>query len=444
MTESQASAANRRSFLIKGGAIAAGTAAATTTLSVARGAHAYGSDAIKVTLIGCGGRGTGAAEQAMNTSGGDVRLVAMADAFEDRLAGSEKELRKRHGNKIDVKDSSRFTGLDAYKRALELESDLVILASPPGFRPLHFEAAVEAGKNVFAEKPVACDAPGVRRFLAAGEKAKQKGLAVQVGLQRHHEQRYQETIAKLHEGAIGKFVMARAYWNSSGVWVRNRKPDDTELSYQANNWYYFNWLSGDHINEQHIHNLDVINWVMQDYPVEAQGAGGREVRAGKEYGQIYDHHVVEYTYANGCKLLSMCRHQPDTWGSVSEHVHGTKGYCDVSAGKIYDLNGELIWKSDAKAGHGHQEEHHDLFAALRRGETPNEAEFGAKSTMTAILGRMATYSGKVVKWKDAINSDHKLADYDAMKKWDDPAPVVAGPDGFYPVPVPGEADPLKS
>ncbi len=178
--------------------------------------------------------------------------------------------------------------------------------------------------------------------------------------------------------------------------------------------------------------------------MEAQGAGGREVRTGKQYGQIYDHHTVEYTYANGCRLLSMCRHQPDTWSSVSEHVHGTKGYCDISGGKIYDLKGELIWKSDARGGHGHQEEHHDLFAALRRGEIPNEAEFGAKSTMTAILGRMATYSGKVVKWKDAINSQNALANYDALTKWEDAAPLVAGGDGYYPVPVPGEMDPMKA
>ena len=441
MSDNKKSQSTRRTFLVNGSAIAAGVAAASS-LTVARAAHPYGSDAIKIALIGCGGRGTGAAEQAMNTSGGDVRIVALADAFKHRLDESERNLRKQHKEKIDVDESTRFVGPDAYKKALEVECDMAILATPPGFRPLHFEAAIDAGKHVFAEKPVACDAPGVRRFLATTEKAKEKKLAVQVGLQRHHEKGYLETIAQLHDGAIGEFILARAYWNNPGVWVRNREPADTELSYQCNNWYYFNWLSGDHINEQHIHNLDVINWVMQDYPTEAQGAGGREVRTGKEYGQIFDHHVIEYTYANGCKMLSMCRHMPDTWNAVSEYVHGTKGYCDVSGGKIFDLKNNLVWKSGGGGG-GHQEEHHDLFAALRRGEIPNEGENGAKSTMTAILGRMATYSGKVVKWKDAIASEHHLADYDSMTSWDVAAPLTAGPDGFYPVPVPGQVNPLE-
>jgi myo-inositol 2-dehydrogenase / D-chiro-inositol 1-dehydrogenase len=271
MSEKSTPHSNRRTFLMKGGALAAGAAAAGS-LNIARAAHAYGSDAIKVALIGCGGRGTGAANQAMNTSGGDVRVVAMADAFQHRLEGSEKDLRKRHPEKIDVNEATRFVGPDSYKKAVETDCDMVILASPPGFRPLHFEAAINAGKHVFAEKPVACDAPGVRRFLAATEKAKEKGLAVQVGLQRHHEKGYQATIAQLHDGAIGEFILARAYWNNPGVWVRQREASDTELSYQCNNWYYFNWLSGDHINEQHIHNLDVINWVMKDYPTEAQRA----------------------------------------------------------------------------------------------------------------------------------------------------------------------------
>lgn len=407
-------------------------------LSVARSAHAFGSDAIRIGLVGCGGRGTGAAIQALNTTGGEVKLVAMADVFENSIQTAYRTIKGRHPDKVCV-DDHRFVGLDSYKQVLQTEVDSVILATPPGFRPMQFEAAVEAGKHVFMEKPVATDAPGVRRVLAANEKAKEKGLAVQVGLQRHHELRYQECIDKLHHGAIGDLFFARAYWNGGGVWVRPRKAAQTELEYQLRNWYYFTWLCGDHITEQHIHNLDVINWLVQNHPIEAQGQGGREVRNGADHGQIFDHHMVEFTYPNGFKLLSQCRHIQGCWNSVSEHVHGSAGSSDISNALIRDAKGYKVWQSDAKEvkGKGWQQEHDDYFAAIRRGDVPNEGDYGALSTMTAILGRMATYSGKVVKWEDAINSKLQLADTDAIHSLDDPAPVQAGDDGRYPVAVPG-------
>ena len=439
--------ASRRNFLKGSGMLLAGGTVAGSRLSVARAAHAYGSDVIKIGLVGCGGRGTKASIEAMNSTGGEVRLGAMADVFEDRMQLSYRGIKGQHGDKFDVTDETRFVGLDAYKKVLESDIDLVILATPPGFRPLHFEAAVKAGKHVFMEKPVATDAPGVRRVLAANEIAKQKGLAVQVGLQRRHEFRYKETVARLHDGAIGEPILARAYWNGDGVWTRPRTPDMSELEYQLRNWYYFNWLCGDHIDEQHIHNLDVINWVMQGHPVEAQGQGGREVRTGPDTGQIFDHHMVEFTYGGGMnsgsmRMLSQCRHIKRCWTAVSEHVHGTKGYCDVSAGRIYDLRGNLVWQTEAQEtkGKGHQQEHYDLFAALRNGETPNEAEYGAHSTMTAIMGRMATYGGKIVKWDDAINSDIALADFDSLQSVDDKAPVQPDENGNYPVPVPGQTE----
>ena len=320
---------------------------------------------------------------------------------------------------------------------------MVILATPPGFRPLHFEAAVKAGKHVFMEKPVAVDAPGVRRVLEAGKVATKKGLAVGVGLQRRHEVAYKETISRLHDGAIGDIVLARAYWNGGGVWVRPRQEKQTELEYQMRNWYYFNWLCGDHIDEQHIHNLDVINWLMNDFPVSAQGQGGREVRTGLDHGQIFDHHLVEFTYKNGAKLFSQCRHIKRCWNSVSEHAHGTNGYVDISRGRIENRKGEVLFQSKGARG-GHQQEHHDLFAALRKGELPNEAEYGAKSTMTSILGRMATYSGKSVDWDKAINSEHKLADVDNLSSFEDKAPVEPNDEGRYPIPKPGSTDPLKA
>jgi predicted dehydrogenase len=260
---------------------------------------------------------------------------------------------------------------------------------------------------------------------------------VQVGLQRHHEPCYQAIIKQCQDGAIGDIVLTRAYWNNDGVWVRPRDPKQTELEYQCRNWYYFNWLCGDHINEQHIHNLDVINWLMNDFPTEAQGQGGRQVRVEKQYGEIYDHHFVEFTYKSGTKLLSQCRHQRNTWSSVSEFAHGSKGHADLSGGKIYDVKGQLVWESEDHNHDGWQQEHHDLFHALRAGERPNEGDYGAKSTMTAIFGRMATYTGKMLTWDQAFNSDVVLCDVDSLTSFEQEAPVKPNEEGFYAVALPG-------
>ncbi|MCH2611757.1 MAG: Gfo/Idh/MocA family oxidoreductase [Pirellulales bacterium] len=430
---------SRRTFLRNSTILVAGSTVAGN-LEIARAANGYGTDTIKIGLVGCGGRGTGAAIQALNTQGGGLELVAMGDVFEDRVQGALRGIKSKHPDKVKVTADTTFTGFDAYKQVLASDIDLVILATPPGFRPLHFEAAVNAGVHVFMEKPVAVDAPGVRRVLDAGEIAKQKNLAVGVGLQRRHEQRYKETMARLHDGAIGDIVLGRAYWNSGGVWVRPRQDNQTELEYQMRNWYYFNWLCGDHINEQHIHNIDVINWLMNDFPVSAQAMGGREVRNGIDHGEIYDHHFVEFTYANGTKMFSQCRHIPNCWNNVTEHAHGTSGYCDIAGGKIYDADGNKTFdtrEADVNGGNGHQQEHHDLFADLRAGRIPNEAEYGAKSTMTAILGRMASYSGRVIQWDKALQSDLKLADVDNLTAMDNPAPLDPKEDGSYKIPVPG-------
>lgn len=434
--------------------ILAGSAIVGSNAEVAKAAHAFGSDQIKVGLIGCGRRGTAAASQAINTSldssdgsglsspglnsPGAVQLVAMADVFESNLHTAFRTLRGQHRDSVLAKPE-RFVGLDSFRGVLASDADVVILATPPGFRPLQFESAIAAGKHVFMEKPVATDAPGVRRVLAAGKLATEKGLAVQVGLQRRHEQRYRDCIARLKDGAIGDPVFARAYWNGSSAPVRSRRPKQTELEYQIRNWYYFNWLCGDLISEQHIHNLDVINWLMDSHPIEAQGQGGREYRVGKEHGQIFDHHMVEYTYPGDVRMLSQCRQIPGCWNRVGEYVHGTEGSADIAAAKIFDRAGKLVWKSalDEVKGKGWQQEQSHLFAALRSGELPNETESAAHSTMTAIMGRMATYSGKVIRWENAINSDQQLANIDALQSLSDLAPVLPSDDGTYPTPSPG-------
>jgi myo-inositol 2-dehydrogenase/D-chiro-inositol 1-dehydrogenase len=437
--------ASRRGFL-KTSAVATAGASLLAGLDPVRAAYAGGSDTIRIGLVGCGGRGRGAAEQALNTDG-PTKLVALADAFDDNLQSALQTVSRQHADKVDVPKERQFVGFDAYQKVLEQDIDLVILATPPGFRPLHFEAAVNAGKHVFMEKPVAVDAIGVNKVIDANEIAKSKNLAVAVGLQRHHEPIYIETIKRLQDGEIGRIVATRAYWNGEGVWVRPRKDGQSEMEYQMRNWYYFNWLCGDHITEQHIHNLDVINWLMGSNPVSAQGQGGRQVRTGKEYGEIYDHHFVEFTYENDgdrSVLLSQCRHIGNCSNSVSEHAHGSDGSCDLGNGRIFDTKGNLKWEYPRMDGDkrknlhdGWQQEHHDLFAALRRGDVPNEAEYGAYSSMTSILGRMATYSGQEIKWADALASKVRVSPVETFHSFDDTPPVVPNADMTYNIPTPG-------
>jgi predicted dehydrogenase len=439
MTSRRRAIRSRREFLSQSGrALAAGSLAGAANVPVLAAGHYHvgGTETVRVGLIGCGGRGAGAAADALRADEG-IELVAVADVFEDRTRRSLEGLGQEFPQKIKVSPDQTFVGYDAYKRLLDSPVDLVILTTPPGFRPLHFEAAVKAGKHVFMEKPVAVDAAGVRRVLAANKIAKEKELIVQVGLQRRHERLYREVIDKLQNGAIGDINFMRAYWNGEGVWVHPRTAQQTELEYQMRNWYYFNWLCGDHIVEQHIHNLDVINWLKNGYPVKAQGSGGREVRKGKDFGQIYDHHMVEFTYADGSVMLSHCRHIRGCWNSVSEHAHGSKGHADISGGVIYDSQGKEIFRSSA-ARDGWQQEHRDLYADLRAGrKIANEGDYGAYSTMTSILGRMATYSGQEIAWDQALNLGDQLADTDSIQSLDSPAPVNPNEEGDYPVAVPG-------
>lgn len=444
MTQHQSHSPSRRSFL---GTSSVAGASLLAGLNPVSAAHVSYDETIKIGLVGCGGRGRGAADQAMNTDG-PTKLVAMADAFEDQLDSALRQLERQHKDKVDVPKERQFVGFDAFQQVLEADVDLVILATPPGFRPLHFEAAVNAGKHVFMEKPVAVDPAGVRKVIAVNEIAKKKKLAVQVGLQRHHEPIYIETIKRLQDGAIGRIVATRAYWNGAGVWVRPRQEGQTEMEYQMRNWYYFNWLCGDHITEQHIHNLDVINWLMDGYPVEAQGQGGRQVRTGKEYGEIYDHHFVEFTYEKDGErsvMLSQCRHIENCWNQVDEYAHGANGFCHIGEGRIFDPKGKLIWEfpreenGRRKSLHdGHQQEHHDLFRVLRAGEIPNEAEFGAYSSMTSVLGRMATYSGRTIRWDEALASELVISPVEKFHSFSDTPPVLPNEDLTYNIPMPGK------
>ncbi len=432
----------RRDFLKKTStAVVGGTLLGGLTIE--RAAHAAGSDLLKVALIGCGGRGSGAANQALNTYNcGPVKLVAMADAFRDQLDGSYNSLTKEQKDRVDVPEEHKFVGFDAYKKAIGL-ADVVILATPPGFRPSHFEEAVRQGKHVFMEKPVATDAPGVRRVLAAAEEAKKKGLKVGVGLQRHHQLGYLETLSRLHDGAIGDLVAMRCYWNGTTPWVKPRAELEkkygrklTEMEYQMRNWYYFVWICGDHIVEQHIHNLDVINWVKNGYPVRAHGMGGCEVRKGPDYGEIFDHHAVEFEYADGSRCFSQCRHINGCWSDVSEHVVGSKGKAYLSDGR-WNISGGTTWQfRDKQERERYQQEHDDLFNAIRQDKPYNEAENGAKSSLTAILGRMATYCGKIVEWDAALES--KISYFPKNLAWDAEMGVKPGADGLYPHAVPGK------
>lgn len=426
---------SRREFLARSTGTAAG--AALASLSIARTAHAAGDDQIRIALIGCGGRGVGAAVNALGNAGhANVKLVALADAFQDRVDFAKQALTKRFPDKVDVPEERQFTGLDCYVGAMAAGANVVLLCGPPGFRPVQFEAAVAAGKHVFMEKPVATDAPGVRRIMAANEQAKQKRLAVAVGHHLRHEVKHQEAIARIREGVIGQLTLMRAYFNSTGVWVRPRQPDQTEMQYQTRNWYYFNWLSGDHIVEQHVHDLDVCNWMANALPIEANGMGGRQVRVGKDVGEIFDHHFVEFTYPGGLRMFSQCRHQPGCWNSFSEHAHGTKGSVNIQGHGTAEMilaDGER--KHWDRGPDGHQIEQDVLFRKLAAGEPHNEADYGATSTMTAILGRMATYSGKIIKWDEALASNLEIVPRNLS--WDaDPGPKP-GPDGIYPCAVPG-------
>ncbi len=429
---------SRRQFLKKSGVATGATAAA---LSIARGAHAASNNELKIVLIGCGGRGTGAVNDCMKAAtilNQPIKLIAMADAFEDRARGSLGRLQKDWAANIDVPAERIFTDLDGYQKAIDCGPDVVLMASPPGFRPSQYTAAVKAGKHVFMEKPLCTDAPGYRAMVEANTVADQKGLKVVVGLQRHHQAGYIQGIEEIHEGKLGDIMFLCVYWNGLGGGARDLGPrpqdDPDEMRFQVRNWGCFRWLYGDNIVEQHVHNIDIANWVMAKdgdpktaHPVEANGMGGRVNRGN--YGDIFDHHFIEFTYADGTKMFSQSRHQPGTWNQVSEFAHGTEGSRGVSVGGGPQL----------ESGNPYVQEHVDLIKAIRDDKKLNEGWHGAVSSMTAVLGRMASYSGQVVRWDDAVakgpsESPERIA-------WDAEPRSLPGEDGRYPYPTPGMYNP---
>ena len=367
-----------RRDLLKSSAVAAGTLAFSG--AVVPLAQAQGSDTIRVGVVGCGGRGSGAAVNCVESSPG-VKIVALADAFADRM--------KTLKDKFSIPDNRCFVGIDAYKELMALEDiNVVILATPPGFRPQTLAEAVKRGKNVFMEKPVAVCPAGIKMVFEASDLAKQKGLAIVAGTQRRHERKYVETMKRIHDGAIGDIVSAQCYWNMGQLWVSQRQPGQSDIEWQIRNWLYFTWLSGDHICEQHVHNIDVLNWAFQEQPVSVWGLGGRQYRTGEEHGNIFDHFGVEFTYPNDVRTISMCRQIDGSDGNVSERVVGTKGMSDC-AGRI---QGENSWRYRGENPNPYVEEHKDLIASIRSGNPLNEGRQVAESTLCAIMGRESAYS----------------------------------------------------
>ena len=408
--------------------------------ALGRGLHAAGTDkTLKIGLVGCGGRGRGAAQFALkNAATQDVKLVAVADAFQGSVDATVKLFTDKFADQTDLPPERQFAGLDCCEQLLKTDCDVVLLCAPPGFRPRHFKAAVDSGKHVFAEKPVAVDVPGVRMIIEANAKAKATNKQVAFnGHEMRLQRKFQEPVQMIHDGAIGDLTHIRVFFNTGGLWTRPRREGQTEMQYQVSNWYYFVWLSGDHIVEQHVHDIDMMNWFMKDkHPIEANGMGGRQVRIGPDYGEIFDHHSVAYTYDNGVHGFSNCRQINGCWNSYSEHAYGTKGFVNMNGtGDItLHVNGQepKVWKHEENE---HQAEMNGLFDTIVNGKKICNGDIAAQSTMTAILGRMATYSGKVVKWDDAIKS--QLDTFPKSLAWDADPGSKPGPDGIYPCAQPG-------
>ncbi len=417
--------ATRRAFLQT-----SSVAGAAALLSRAGFAHVAGADRMKVGVIGCGGRGLGAA---VNCAQADPSVViwALGDVFQERVDGACAEGEgglKQLGERFQVATERRFTGFDAYKGVLASDCDLVILATPPHFRPMHFAAAIEAGKHVFFEKPVAVDAPGVRRVIEASEAAAKKGLAVVTGTQRRHQAPYLEVMKRIHGGDIGAITALEAGWMQGGLWMHKRQPQWSDMEWQLKNWLYFTWLSGDHIVEQHVHNIDVCNWAMDAHPIVATGMGGRQVRTDPAYGHIYDHFAINFEYANGVRMHSACRQIDGCAGGVFERVIGSNGVAEMWAGGGIGIRGEKEWDWEGDAADPYVQEHVDLIASIRSGKPLNEGVRIAESTLTAIMGRMSAYTGRAIKWDEALNSKEDLS----------PKSYDMGPIAVAPVAMPGK------
>jgi len=431
---------SRRRFLGVSGGLAAGSALASAWLPRA---HAAENNELKVALIGCGGRGTGAAHNALSTAG-PTKLWAMADVFENRMKGSIANLEKNHADKIALEDR-RYVGFDAYRKAIDAiaPGGVALLCTPPAFRPLHLEYAVERGCHVFMEKSFGVDAPGVRRVIKAGQAAAAKNLKIAGGLMSRHYRPLEEAVAQIHQGAIGDVITCWAYRCHGPVGFSPKPAGATEMAHQIRNYSCFTWLNGSFLLDWLIHNLDVCCWVKNAWPISAQGQGGRQQRTQPD--QLFDHYAVEYSFEDGTRLFAQGRHMADCWGFFGDVIHGTKGAAVLGEGitdpKIYRghriVPENVIWRYQGPPHNHYQHEHDLLFAAIREDRPYSEAERCAYAAMTGILGRMACESGKEITWKDALASTVELAPGIEQFTLDSPPPVVPDEHGKYPVAIPG-------
>jgi len=430
MNTSSQNVSSRREFL-KTSALVGGALAAPAILPGKLFAK-ENSDTLRVGLVGCGGRGSGAADQAL-TADKNVVLTAMGDAFDDRLQNSLRTLQGKHSETVKVTPEKCFVGLDAYQKVIDSGVDVVILATPPGFRPIHLKAAVAAGKHVFTEKPMATDAPGVRAVLAAAEEARKKNLSVVAGFCYRYNTGVRAIMQQIHDGAIGEIRALYNTYNTGSVWSPfPRQPEWTDLQYQVKNWYYYSWLSGDHIAEQAVHSLDKMAWAMKDVPpVKCVAHGGRQVRTAPEFGNIFDHFSVVYEYASGARGFHFSRQQPGCFSDNSDYIMGGDGAAHIVRAFTgpFIIKGKNNWRfQDDKPSDMYQNEHDELFASIRSGKPINDGQWMAHSTLLALMGRMAAYTGQEVTWEQAMNSEENLAP--AITGWDSPVTV-------RPIPMPG-------
>jgi predicted dehydrogenase len=475
---------SRRQFLKTSSALAAGTALAGG-LTISQSAHAQGSDQMKVALIGFGGRGRGAIRDRAQV-GDNYKIVAVADAFDKTAKNEAEDLRKEAQNadspmhnKVDLPADRVFGGLDAYKKAIAClgPGDMAVIATPPGFRPYHYRAAIEKGCHVFMEKPIFVDAPGFNHVMETNKMAEEKRLKVCVGLQRHYEPRYYNWINQIHAGKIGDVQYTRVFWNDN-IWCRRRLAGESEMGFQVRNWYHFVWLCGENILEQHCHNIDIGNWIhgkgdRMAHPVEANAQGARTFKAGPEallrkappfsdraawdewyaknesswirHGQGWDHFFVEFSYADGSKMFSQCRHIANTWSHVEEYVYGTKG--SGQPGRLKGLDNTEIWKNTEEVPKGpYQWEHDKLVEAIRKDLPRHDGYSAAMACMSSVLGREAAYSGRVIKWDDLVVKGRSYTPDGEITSFDQVAPVQPDADGFYEssVPMPGQYNPFVS
>ncbi|MBX2841890.1 MAG: Gfo/Idh/MocA family oxidoreductase [Flammeovirgaceae bacterium] len=421
----------RRDFIKSTGAAALATPF-VFNIGMAQGLDNTNVDTLKIGLIGCGGRGTGAANQALSADD-NVILTAVGDVFPDKMEASITNLQQIHKDKVKIDNDHKFLGFDSYKKVLESDVDVVLLATPPAFRPGHLSAAIAAGKHVFCEKPMAVDVPGLKKVYAAAKAAKEKNLSLVSGFCWRYHFPKRETFGKVLNGDIGEVMSVYNTYNTGELWSRPRQPEWSEMEFKMRNWLYFNWLSGDHITEQAIHSIDMMSWAMGDVlPVKVTGTGGRQQRIDPKYGHVYDHFAIVYEYESGAKGFHFSRQQKNCTNSYAVDINGTKGNCmvDCIKRKHEIVSGGEKWRYRGEGNDMYQTEHNELFASIRSGKHMNDGEWMANSTMLAIIGRMAAYSGQTITWEEAMKSEEVLGppmgDYSWDLDWPTKTPAVPG------------------